>query len=629
MINKESHIFYMSKTTIFSRCIVFWVIILLTGFGNLFATRPVGGDSSKLIFKADSSDIDSALNSMLLLKNKNDLLPLKNIENGSFASVILSENDLFAQRVISYLEMPVIDLLSKSLDCSDIDSGYFESYDKLLIFVDSDTISIENGKLIKSLIKKDNSITVWLGSEEELAQLDILEDASVLLVSNYNHYLAADIAAQIVFGGFNINQKNIENKNVRLSYVSPDYIGIENKRLRARIDSIVFEAIEKEAFPGCQVLMAVGGKVIYKESYGFHTYNNRNRVKDSDLYDLASVTKISGALPLIMQLVGKGDLDLDEPFSNYWRDWRGGLFRRSDKDTVTLRQLLSHRGRLQSYINFWAETKNDGRYNRRFYRHNPQQGYTLELGDHLYLRDNFKKRVYRSIRRSNLSPTDQYRYSCLSFLIYPELIADITGSSFENLLYSNVYSLLGASRVVYNPLQKGFSKYEIPPTEFDSYFRSSLVHGRVHDEAAAVLGGVSGNAGLFANANDMAKLMQMYLNRGEYGGVEIIPRYIVDEFIKVQYPHLENHRGLGFDKPNENNLELSLKDAYPAKGADPKGFGHSGFTGTFVWADPEFDIVYVFLSNRVYPSRSHSAISSLRVRQSVLQVLYDELGYRY
>lgn len=233
--------------------------------------------------------------------------------------------------------------------------------------------------------------------------------------------------------------------------------------------------------------------------------------------------------------------------------------------------------------------------------------------------------MYRMIRKSDRLPDTKYLYSGLSFLIYPELISEITGSDYETLLYNSVFWPLGARRLVYNPLSHGFSRIEIPPTEMDVFYRESQVHGRVHDEAAAVLGGVSGNAGLFGNANGLAKLMQMYVNMGRYGGEQIIPERVVEEFTRVQYPENDNRRGLGFDKPLPDNKSKNPDDAFPAVDASESSFGHSGFTGTFVWMDPEYEVVYIFLSNRVFPTRNNTKLYGLNVRTVVQQILYDEL----
>jgi CubicO group peptidase (beta-lactamase class C family) len=208
--------------------------------------------------------------------------------------------------------------------------------------------------------------------------------------------------------------------------------------------------------------------------------------------------------------------------------------------------------------------------------------------------------------------------------VSPAVIEEITGRPYTEALYEDFFRPLGATTLRYNP-RSSFPAYRIVPTETDNFFRRELVHGYVHDEASAVLGGISGNAGLFSSAGDLAKLLQMYLNSGEYGGIRYLSKEVIDEFTSVQFPENNNRRGLGFDKPLIDNDLLPVHRRYPSEGASPSSFGHSGFTGTFVWMDPEYDLLYIFLSNRVHPTRDNNLISSLNIRTAILQVFYDEL----
>ena len=227
--------------------------------------------------------------------------------------------------------------------------------------------------------------------------------------------------------------------------------------------------------------------------------------------------------------------------------------------------------------------------------------------------------MYRIITRSKVNEKKEYLYSGLASLIYPQLIKDLTGESYTSYLQNNFYSPLGCNTLGYLPTLKNFPNV-IVPTEMDSLFRKDLVKGWVHDENAALLGGVSGNAGLFGTAKDLAILMQMYMQKGEYAGKRYLKEETLNEFIKVQYPENHNRRGLGFDKPLLGNDTLSLNESYPAPEVSPESFGHSGFTGTFVWADPAHEMVFIFLSNRVYPYRSHSNIYNLNIRPALQQV---------
>lgn len=577
---------------------------------------------------------------IVLLRNKNNIIPILSLDKGKFALVVIGDAPVFTRRVMDYLEMPVLNIPEDSIEVAKTMLAKTSEFDRIIIVIANSFISEDNKKLILNNSAGKDKIIVFLGAPDELKDWTGIENSHALLFADNKSVLAQDLSAQIIFGGIGASGKLnqpvsemfytgdglVSEGGLRMKYTIPEEEGINSKRLESRIDSIVELAIANKAFPGCQVLMALNGKVLFNRSYGYHTYTQRNKVTDTDLYDLASVSKICGALPLLMQMDGQNLIDLDKPFSSYWTDWKKSLFHHSNKDTLTLRQLLTHQGRLNPYLPFWRESMKGDKYNTKLYRNEKTEGYSLEIDDHLFLTDKFRTNVYRAIRKSDLMPKVEYKYSCLSFIIYPGMISKVTGKDYEQLLYSSVYRPLGATRLTYNPLQKGFGKEEIPPTEEDIYFRKDLVHGRVHDEAAAALGGISGNAGIFANANDLAKLMHLYLNNGIYGGEQLIPREIMEEYNQPQFPN--NRRAIGFDKPLPYNASKSLDEAWPAPGASQQSFGHSGFTGTFVWVDPVYNIVYIFLSNRVYPTRSHNAISKFNVRLAIQQVLYDEINFR-
>jgi CubicO group peptidase (beta-lactamase class C family) len=318
-------------------------------------------------------------------------------------------------------------------------------------------------------------------------------------------------------------------------------------------------------------------------------------------------------------------IDVDEPMSRYWKDWRKNIFHKSNKSNLTFREILSHQAGLKPYINYYPLTLKEGGFNEKLYRINEDEKHTLHISQNLFLEDKFKKKVYKEIRRSPLLDERKYKYSGLSFIIYPQMLSGLYHSNYTEQLYREFFRPLGATTTRYKPLQY-FPKYRILPTEIDTNYRKELVQGYVHDEAAAVMGGVSGNAGLFSNTNDLAKLMQMYLNGGEYGGRRYLSEEVVKEFTSVQYPENDNRRGMGFDKPLFNNSSYSLANSYPAPGVSQQSFGHSGFTGIFVWMDPENELLYIFMSNRVYPTRNNGLIYKLNIRPSVHQVFYDEIS---
>jgi len=383
--------------------------------------------------------------------------------------------------------------------------------------------------------------------------------------------------------------------------------------LNYRLDTIVSEGIDSMAFPGAQILIRHKDEVIYHRVWGHHTYDNNRKVGFEDIYDMASITKVSTGLPIIMKLYGEGRLDIDTPLSQYI-----DVLRRGNKKDITLRQVLTHQARLKPYIVFWQKTiKKNGKYKCRTFSDKLSSNYPVRITNQLYLHKNYKKKMHKAIRKSELRDEGAYLYSGLIFLLMPDMIEEIVGVSFETYLRKHIYDPIGAKSLRYNPLDH-YPADQIVPTEYDTVWRHELIHGTVHDEAAAMLGGVSCNAGLFGNAEDLSKLFQLYLNRGSWEGEQLIHPESVDIF--AQYQYVGNRRGLGLDKPLRSYDDSA---AYIAESASEQSYGHSGFTGTFVWADPKYDLVVVFLSNRVHPSRSHRKLYSMSIRPRFHQAIYD------
>lgn len=404
-----------------------------------------------------------------------------------------------------------------------------------------------------------------------------------------------------------------------LSYGNPSEVGFDSLYIHSKVDSIITNGIQEKAFPGAQVLVAKQGRIIFHKAYGHHTYDKLQAVALGDIYDLASVTKITAALPALMKLVDEQKIDLDAPFSSYWQPWR----KIDAKKDITLREILAHQAGLQPYIVFLNRLyRKNGEMKKRFVKKRANRRFTNQAYDGIFIKNKFRKKMYREINKSPVSADRTYKYSGLSFLIFPEIVEHLTGSDFEGYLQHQFYIPLGATTMGFRPKTKHFENH-IVPTEIDTVFRKTLTQGWVHDENASLLGGISGNAGLFGTATDLAKMMQMYLQYGTYGGRRYISEATVKEFIRVQYPENDNRRGLGFDKPSLDNADLSLAKAYPAPEVSEESFGHSGFTGTFVWADPKNELVYIFLSNRVYPSREQRNLYNLNIRPAVQQVFYQ------
>ncbi len=428
----------------------------------------------------------------------------------------------------------------------------------------------------------------------------------------HKYVLVSFITGLLAFTAF--SQEN------NLKYTTLNQVGLDTVFIYKKVDSLITLGIKEKAFPGAQLLVAYKGEVVFFETYGYHTYDSIRPVLKTDLYDLASVTKILGPLPALMKLYEEGKLNLDVPFSTYWPSWK----HKKNKKQLTLREILAHQAGLEPYIVFAKKVKPKKRFKKRFIRPYKHKNFPLQAYTNLFVSKRFNKKIYRKIKRSKVSKNKEYKYSGLSFLIYPKLIENLTGKSYENYITENFYKPLGCNTLVYNPAQKGLLKHVVP-TEIDTLFRNTLVKGWVHDENAALMGGLSGNAGLFGNAQDVAKIMIMYVQYGKYNTKRYLKEQTVKAFTKIQFPENKNRRGLGFDKPLINNDTLPLQKAYPAPEVSPESFGHAGFTGTFVWADPKYQLVFVLLSNRVYPYRSHRKLYELNLRPALQQVFYKAL----
>lgn len=601
--------------------------------------------------------------SLTLLENKNQLLPLQNLDTLKIACVSVGgeADSPFARMLAKYTQgtnfnlpenftgVQANELKTKLKDFNLVIASLhlYESKTRHSMQVGNLQkvkpqrpygMTDELEEFLNYLATEKKSAEVFFSSPYALAELKNFKAPSALMMAYQNDSLVQELAAQQIFGGIGAQGKlpvhlasyykpgdGIQiDQPIRLKYTIAEEVGMNSKRMTARIDSIIAEAIAKKATPGCSILAAKDGKIIFSKTYGYHTYDNRVPVREDDLYDLASVTKVSGALAAILKMTDDGIIDIDENFSDYWTDWKRGLFHRSDKENVSWRDVLTHQSGLVPFISFWRKTIKDGQFDSRWYSVQQSPDYQLEVAPGLFLKTKFVKTVDRGLRITKLKTPGTYVYSDLSFLLTPQLTEKLTGASYVRFLDDNFYKPLGAGKITYNPLHK-FPLEQIVPTELDTYYRKELVQGTVHDESAAMLGGISGNAGLFATANDLAKLYEMYVRMGTYGGKTYLSEKTMREFIRVQFPENNNRRALGFDKPLLNNSDVPADDAYPCPGASPESFGHSGFTGTFVWADPTYHLVYIFLSNRVYPSREDNMLGKLSVRGHVLQVFYDEM----
>ncbi len=433
-------------------------------------------------------------------------------------------------------------------------------------------------------------------------------------------------AAQAIFGGIPVSGRlpvtasneytvgtGTDHEAVRLGFSTPESIGIDSKDL-SRIDSIVHAGIHAKAFPGCRVLVAIENKIIFDKAYGYHTYDTIEPVKLNDIFDLASVTKVAASTLAVMKLYEENKIDLTKRLDRYLVEYK-----KSNKRWLHLDEILAHQARLVPFIPFYTRTLSRDFPNKKYFRKSQTDDFNIHVADSLWLRSNYKDSIFEIVRQSPLLEKTEYKYSDLSMYLMYLIVERYGGMSFEEYIKNKIYKPLGLQTIGFNPLER-FPKSRILPTENDTIFRHQLIQGYVHDPGAAMMGGVCGHAGLFSDAYDLASIMQMLINGGRYNGVQLFKPETITYFTKEHFS-ATNRRGLGWDK----QLFTPAENGPCCISASQESFGHSGFTGTFVWADPITKIVYVFLSNRVYPDAENNKISEMNIRTNIQQVVYDAL----
>ena len=477
---------------------------------------------------------------------------------------------------------------------------------------------------LQSLNREVPVILVVFGTPYSLKYFDEFER---ILVAYTDDPMAQELAAQALFGAFSIkgrlpvtassrsafNTGFITSSLFRMGFGLPEEVGLNAAKL-AKIDTIAWNGIDSGAMPGCVVLVAKDGKVIFHKAYGFHTYEKKRPVSPDDIFDLASITKIAASTLSIMKLQDMGLVNIQDTLVKYLPETDS-----TNKRDMVLADIMSHRAGLVAWIPFYTKTLTRRKKpDSDFYKKRKTAGYTLPVARSLYMQNDYADTIWQRILRSNLRGNKNYRYSDLGFYLMAEIVKRQSGKLIDEFARDNFYQPLGLRSMTYNPWQK-YDKSRIPPTEVDRYFRWQTVHGYVHDMGAAMLGGVSGHAGLFGNAEDLAVLMQMLLNKGYYGGAWHLDPKTVREFTR-RCPDC-TRRGIGFDmKQLDEGSSLNLSGR-----ASESTFGHLGFTGTCAWADPEQNLVYIFLSNRTYPSMKNNKFGKMDIRPRIQSAIYQAL----
>lgn len=573
---------------------------------------------------------------------KNDLrrVPVRYPDTLSIASIVIGDTSItpFQQVLAKYAPVTHFNLPGNptnaqkdSLSCllepfnlviagftrsSDLPQKRFNVTESAAAYIDS--LAGEKS-VILSLFASPYSIDFFRNSDQ----------IESIIVSYQDNALMQELTAQAIFGGRTIDgllpvSANAifragcgleSNEKLRVSFAMPEELMITSNDLKP-IDSIVTDAISKKVFPGAQIVVIKDGRVILNKAYGSHIYDSKVPLRTDDLFDLASLTKILGTTMMAMKLKDDLVINPDKKLSFYY-----DKLKKSNKKDITIKQIMAHEARLQSFIPFYEgfSTDTSQPLNELLARHY-SINYTHRIADNLYSREDLPDIIIDSIIKSDLLVKKGYKYSDLGFILLARAFEQLVDQPFSHWLNRNFYNRMGLPTMGFNPRNR-FSLTRIVPTEQDRTFRRQLIHGDVHDQTAALLGGVAGNAGLFSDALDVGILMQMLLQNGKYAGETYIDSTTVAEFTAAQFPGRGNRRGAGFDRP-----PLNPDDPSPAcNSVSPLSYGHSGFTGTYVWVDPAEQLVYVFLSNRVYPDAANSKITQMNIRTNIHEVIYKAI----
>ncbi|MDP2067779.1 MAG: glycoside hydrolase family 3 N-terminal domain-containing protein [Lutibacter sp.] len=573
-------------------------------------------------------------NSITLLKNKSLIFPIQHLERKKIAYVKLGDgaHSDFLNMLKNYAEVDEVSnenidsLITQLKDYNLVIVGYHKSNDNPW---KDYKFNVNELEILQEIAKKNTIILNVFASPYSLLQLENFKNIEGVVVSFQNSKIAQEISAQMLFGALEIkgklpvsiagqfseNEGLMSNSLGILGYSIPEDVGLSSQKL-SKMDLVAQNAVNLKMAPGMQILVARKGKVVYQKSFGFHTDEKTTPVINSDLYDIASITKIVATLPLIMELEEREILDLNSTLGNLIHK-----LRRTNKNKLTVKEVLSHYGGLKPYFPFYLKTLDSAtkRPSAEFYRSERSHKFNIKVTDSLYLLSSYEDEMFEIIAQSELLKKKEYKYSDLPYYIFKEFIEHHYKNDLNVLTQLHFYRSLGANRTTYVPLDK-FSKNEIVPTEKDNYYRHKLVHGEVHDMGAAMQGGIGGHAGIFSNANDIAKIMQMYLQKGYYGGKRYFQPETIDKFNHRYFASEGVRKGVGFDKPQIKESEKATCGC-----VSDSSFGHSGFTGTYTWADPESEIVYVFLSNRVFPTSANMDLVNYNIRTEIQQLIQDAI----
>ncbi|WP_026934334.1 glycoside hydrolase family 3 N-terminal domain-containing protein [Christiangramia echinicola] len=574
-------------------------------------------------------------NAITLLKNNKAVVPVKKLEKQKIAYVNFGDDDgsPFLEQMKKYTQVDWVkaEKLSELLDKLDnynyVVVGFHKSNSSPWA---SYKFSDKEMVWLHEIARKNKTVLSLFARPYALLDIKSFANLEGIIVGYQNHPVAQQKVAQVLFGaldakgrlpvsiqnefpvgtGFNTNNIN------RLAYGTPETVGMNTAKL-SKIDSIINYAIDEKMTPGAQILVARKGKVVYQKNFGYQTYDKEIPVTDTTVYDLASLTKILATLPMVMELDEKEVLSFDSKLGDLLP-----VFKDSDKKNIRLQDMLMHYARLQAWIPFYISTIDPKTKNlsENYYRNTASEDFNTQVANGMFIRKDIGDTIVDIIKKSDLERRLAYKYSDLPYYLLKYYLESYYGSTLQNITQEHLYKPLGASYTGYMPLTR-FDSLQIAPTEDDRLWRKQVVRGYVHDQGAAMQGGIGGHAGLFSTANDVAKIMQTFVNGGTYGSDKFLNKETIDKYNTCYYCEDDVRRGVGFDKPQLG------KSGPTCNCVSMMSFGHSGFTGTFAWADPEEDIVYVFLSNRTFPDSNNRKLIREDIRSEIQKVIYESIDF--
>lgn len=565
-----------------------------------------------------------------MLENKKGLLPLKKDANRKIAVVTFGKDNYVSNK----LKENGIDNQAFLMDVKASEeevkrtAKQMKSYDYVIINIrNTSNYPAKNYGITESMLsfvkKIPHSTKLILnifGSPYALDKFTFGKNPNAVLIGYEDNEMVANAIVDIMIGKQSPKGKlpvsldkfkygyGLEFKGFLSPWTLP--VSLLDNEYTRQIESLILDGIDKKAFPGCQVIALKDGEIIFDGNYGKYTYEGEQMVHSNAVYDIASLTKIFGSTLAIMKLYDEGKIDLNSTLGDYFP-----FMNQSDKGNIKLIEFLTHQSGFTPWIPIYKTVGS------KDFREHIDEEHTIRVARNLYISEDFKYRIFDTIMKSELKEK-KYKYSDIGFYFIPSLVESITNQSFESYLDDNFYDPLNLNHICFTPLND-IDITNIVPTEEDNYFRNQLIHGDVHDQTAALFGGVSGHAGLFSNARDLAVLMQLLLNGGNANGIQFISEETIKYFTSAPFADNENRRGIGFDKPD---LDPDAKYYTPSKQSSMSSFGHSGFTGTFAWADPENQLIVVFLSNRVYPTSDNNKISKLNIRTEIHDLFYKAVA---